>query len=128
MQLAPKRGPRGEALNITSFNVTDVGYHLIGLRVLAGLATNARREEQTATIARNVRKYVNDKALRLMLPEPRGTFETVGKKVSQELVHLQFAKSLRGAYEVTDAGRFILKLLDNREYQELRRVMVEAHV
>ena len=59
-------------MNITSYNVTDVGYHLIGLRMLSGLPTNSRRDEQTETISRSVRKYVNDKALRLMLPEPRG--------------------------------------------------------
>ena len=34
-------------MNITSYNVTDVGYHYIGLRVLAGLTQIARRDEQT---------------------------------------------------------------------------------
>lgn len=115
-------------MNITSYNVTDVGYHYIGLRVLAGLPSTAHREEQTGTIARSVRKYVSDKALRLMLPEPRGTFETVGEKVCQELVHFEFARSVKGAYELMDAGRTILRLLETRQHQELRRLMVTIHL
>ena len=115
-------------MNITSYNVTEVGYHYIGLRVLAGLPSSARRDQQTGTISRSVRKYVSDRALRLMLPEPRGTFETIGEKVCQELVHLQFAKSLKGVYEITDQGRNILHLLDNRDHQELRRVMIKTHL
>ena len=63
-------------MNITSYNVTDVGYHYIGLRALDSLAPGTRRDTQTGTISQNVRKYVSDKALRMMLPEPRGTFET----------------------------------------------------
>jgi len=115
-------------VNITSYNVTDVGYHYIGLRVLAGLPPTARREEQTGTIARSVRKYVSDKALRLMLPEPRGTFETVGDKVCQELVHFEFARSVKGAYELIDEGRTALSLLENRQHQDLRRLMVTVHL
>lgn len=116
-------------MNITSYNVTDVGYHYIGLRVLAGLPPSTRREEQTDTIAKSVRKYVSDKALRLMLPEPRGTFETVGEKICPELVHLQFARSVkRGPYELTDKGRTVLSLLDNRQLQKLRRVMATEHL
>ena len=115
-------------MNITSYNVTDVGYHYIGLRVLAGLPSSARREEQTGTISRNVRKYVSDKALRLMLPEPRGTFETAGEKICQELVHLKFVKSVKGAYELTDEGNGVLDLLNSRQNQELRRVMARSHL
>ena len=115
-------------MNITSYNVTDVGYHYIGLRVLAGLPSSARRDEQTGTISRSVRKYVSDKALRLMLPEPRGTFETAGEKICQELVHLQFARSVRGWYELTDAGNDVLVLLNSRQNQELRHVMAKAHL
>lgn len=115
-------------MNITSYNVTDVGYHYIGLRVLAGLPSNARREEQTSAISRSVLKYVSDKALRLMLPEPRGTFETVGEKVCQELAHFGFATSVRGAYELTEAGRTVLRLLENRQHTELRRIMAIVHL
>ena len=115
-------------MNITSYNVTDVGYHYIGLRVLAGLPPTALREEQTSTIARNIRKYVNDTALRLMLPEPRSTFESTGAKVCQELVHLNFARSVRRAYELTDQGRHVLALLDGKKHSELRRKMLIAHL
>lgn len=115
-------------MNITSYNVTDVGYHFIGLRVLAGLPPTARREEQTGTIARSVLKYVSDKALRLMLPEQRGTFETAGEKVCQELVHFEFATSVRGAYELTEEGRTVLRILENREHTKLRRIMATVHL
>ena len=50
-------------MNISSYNITDVGYHYIGLRVLGNLPSTARREEQTETVSRSVRKYVSDKAL-----------------------------------------------------------------
>ena len=115
-------------MNITSYNVTDVGYHYIGLRVLDGLPVTARRDEQTGTISRNVRKYVTDKALKLMLPEPRGTFETAGEKICQELVHLKFARSVTRTYELTDEGKEILDLLEGRKHKELRRKMAKAHL
>ena len=115
-------------MNITSYNVTDVGYHYIGLRVLAGLTPSARRDEQTETISRNVRKYVSDKALRLMLPEPRGTFETAGEKICQELVHLGFARSVGRSYELTGEGKSVLALLNGRRNKELRRVMTRTHL
>lgn len=115
-------------MNITSYNVTDVAYHYIGLRVIAGLPADARREEQTETIARNVRKYVTDRALRLMLPEPRGTYESAGKKICQELTHLQFANAVKGSYELTAVGNDVLTLLNNRQHKELRRVMAKAHL
>jgi hypothetical protein len=115
-------------LNITSYNVTDVGYHYIGLRALSGLPSTTSREDQTNAISRSIVKYVRDKALRLMLPEPRGTFETIGEKVCQELVHFRFVKSGRTAYELTEAGTAILVLLEARKYRELRRAMVSAHL
>lgn len=115
-------------MNISSYNITDVGYHYIGLRALAGLPAAAHREDQTSAISRSVLKYVNDKALRLMLPEPRGTFETVGEKICQELVHFQFANSVRGAYQLTDAGREVLRLLHERRHVELRRLMASVHL
>ena len=115
-------------MNITSYNVTDVGYHYIGLRALDSLAPGTRRDTQTWTISQNVRKYVTDKALRMMLPEPRGTFETSGVKISQELTHLGLAASAKGSYELTDEGRKALDLLNNQRYKELRRFMVRAHL
>lgn len=115
-------------MNITSYNVTDVGYHYIGLRVLGALPSNAGREEQTGTISRSVRKYAIDRALRLMLPEPRGTFASAGEKICQELVHFEFAKSISGAYRLTEAGQNVLDLLENRKFPELRRAMIKAHL
>lgn len=115
-------------MKISSYNVTDVAYHYIGLRVLAGLPETARREEQTNTISQSIKKYVIDKALRLLLPEPAGTFETVGEKICQELVHFKFAKSVSKAYQLTDDGRQVLDLLNNRKHVELRRVMVKVHL
>ena len=115
-------------MNITSYNVTDVGYHYIGLRALDSLAPGTGRDHLTGTIAQSVRKYVNDKALRMMLPEPRGTFETSGVKIVQELAHLGLAASVKGSYELTDEGRTVLDLLNDRRYNELRRFMVRAHL
>ena len=95
-------------MNISSFNVTDVGYHYIGLRVLVAMP-EASKEEQTGTISRNVLKYARDRALRLMLPEPKGTYDTVGEKVCQELGHFEFADAKKGrGYELTTSG---IKLL-----------------
>ena len=115
-------------MKISSYNITDVSYHYIGLRVLAGLPEESSREAQVRAISRSVVKYTNDKALRLMLPEPRGTFETIGEKVCQELVHFRFAFSVQGAYKLTEAGREVLSLLDARRHIELRRVMAKVHL
>ena len=116
-------------MNITSYNVTDVAYHYIGLRVLEGLGEAVERSRQTDVVSSNVRKFVADKALRLMLPEPRGTFKAVGEKVCQELVHLGFAGSARGEpYHLTDAGRNALALLSSQNYVALRGLMVKAHL
>lgn len=115
-------------MRITSYNVTDVSYHYIGLRVVAGLPSTARREEQITTISHNILKYVNDRALRFMLPEPRGTFESIGEKVCQELVHFRFARLIRGAYELTDMGRYALDLLNQKKHVELRRLMITVHL
>ena len=116
-------------MNITSYNVTDVGYHYIGLRVLDGMGTSAERSQQVEAISSNVRKFVSDRSLRLMLPEPRGTFQTVGEKICQELVHFGFARSERGSpYELTILGRMTLSLLADRRYVELRETMVGVHL
>ena len=116
-------------MNISSYNISDVGYHYIGIRVLAALPpTVARREEQESAISRSVLKYVSDKALRLLLPEPRGTFQTIGEKVCRELVHFRFAISLSGAYELTELGKESLSLLAGGRYSELRRVMARVHL
>lgn len=113
-------------MNISSYNITDVSYHYIGLRVTEGLPSS--RRTQTDAISRGVHKIVNDRALRLMLPEPRGTFEAIGGKVCQELVHLGLASSGRMAYSLTDTGKRALTLLESRDYVGLRRLMVAAHL
>lgn len=115
-------------MNISSYNISDVGFHYIGLRVLDGLSSTARREEQEGTVSRSVHKYVSDRSLRLMLPEPRGTFEAVGEKVCRELVHFGFANSARGAYEITGWGKEVLGLVNERKHGELRRVMARVHL
>ena len=116
-------------MNINSYNITEVGYHYIALRVLDGMGTSAERSQQVEAISRNVRKFVSDRALRLMLPEPRGTFLTVGKKICEELVHFGFALSERGSpYELTTKGRKVLGLLTEQRYVELRQVMASVHL
>jgi hypothetical protein len=114
-------------VNITSYNIGDVGYHYIGLRALAGTPTSTR-DEQTSTISRNVLKYENDKALRLMLPAPRGTFEAVGGKVCQELLHFALIQWAKGGYVLTGLGQEVLQVLNARDYVRLRRTMAELHL
>lgn len=128
MQLALVQCAEGKTMNITSYNVTDVGYHYIGLRALDNLAPGTHRDKQTMTISQSVRKYVTDKALRMMLPEPRGTFETAGVKITQELTHLGLAASNKGSYELTEDGQRALLLLNTRQNKDLRRFMVRAHL
>ena len=116
-------------MNISSYNITEVGYHYIGLRVLDGMGASAQRSQQVEVISSNVRKFVSDRALRLMLPEPRGTFLTVGQKVCEELVHFGFAVSERGGpYELTAKGRDVLGLLTDQRYLELRKEMASVHL
>lgn len=115
-------------MKISSYNITDVGYHYIGLRVLAALPNTARREDQTTAISRGVLKYASDRALRLMLPEPKGTFEAVGEKVCNELVHFRFATSSHGRYDITDDGKYTLSLLNEHKFIQLRRLMASVHL
>jgi hypothetical protein len=116
-------------VNITSYNITDVGYHYIGIRVLASLPSSSPRELQFSTVSRNVLKYASDKALRLMLPAPRGDFQAVGEKVCQELVHLGLAEAPHGkGYSLTSEGREGLRLLNGGDHLGLRRKMVDRHL
>ena len=115
-------------MNISSFNITDVGYHYVGMRVLAAMP-ECKREEQNAAISRNVLKYARDKALRLMLPEPKSTYDTIGEKVCQELAHFEFAEAKKGrGYELTTAGMETLDLLNSKSFVELRRRMALVHL
>jgi hypothetical protein len=118
-----------DAVNISSYNVTDVAFHYIGLRVLASLSGNSAREAQFSSVSRNVLKYASDKALRLMLPAPRGDFQSVGEKVCQELAHLGLAKAPRGrGYSLTEEGEEALRLLNGGKNIELRHRMIELHL
>lgn len=115
-------------MNISSFNITDVGYHYIGVRVLAAMP-EASREEQIATISRSVLKYARDKALRLMLPEPKSTYETIGEKICQELAHFGFTEAIKGrGYELTAVGIETLTMLNEKNFLELRRRMALVHL
>jgi hypothetical protein len=113
-------------MKISSYNITDVGYHYIGLRVLSNPGMS--RDEQLQAIARGVLKYASDRALRLMLPEPKSNFSTAGEKVCQELVHFQFARVEKGTYELTESGKKTVRLLNERQFVELRRAMIYAHL
>ena len=116
-------------MNITSYNITDVSYHYIGLRVLAGMPDAKERSSQLEAISRSVLKFVTDRALRLMLPDPRGTFESVGGKVCQELANFHFVHAERGRpYELTADGKEALALLSDHKYVELRRLMAQMHL
>src|SRR5580704_16044725 len=89
----------------------------------------ASREEQNRALSRSVLKYAQEKALRLMLAEPRSGYETVGEKICQELAHFSFARPTKGrGYELTESGKVILALLNQRKNAELRRVMATTHL
>ena len=115
-------------MNITSYNITDVSYHYIGLRVLDHLTADVGRTIQVEEISRNVLKFATDKALRLMLSHPSTSFAGTGPKICQELVHFQFARSVRGGYEITEKGRSVLQLLTSQDYTALRRLMARVHL
>lgn len=115
-------------MNITSYNITDVTYHYIGLRVLEELPKTSERVEQIAAVSANVREFVTNRALRLMLPAPGGTFRAAGEKICQELVHFQFAEPGRVGYQLTDSGRYVLGLLADQRFTKLRRLMAQVHM
>ena len=48
-------------MNINSYNITDVTYHYIGLRVLAHLPPHTGRSSQVKEISRNVLKSLRTK-------------------------------------------------------------------
>ena len=115
-------------MNTTGF-ITDVSYHYIGLRVLAGLPADAERSQQVEAIARNVLKFATDRALRMMSKEPRTTFSSVSEKICGELKAFQFVSAERGRpYQLTADGCNALALLEGRQYVELRRLMTRVHL
>lgn len=119
-------------MNINSYNVNDVTYHYIGLRVLDGMPSTAKRTEQIEAVARNVLKFVTDKNQRLMIAVPGTTYKETARKICSELLEFRFvklpAKSAGGGYELTEAGRHILDLIATQDAVALRRVMARIHL
>lgn len=119
-------------MNINSYNVTDVTYHYIGLRVLDGMPRTAKRTEQIETVASNVRKFVSDRNRRLMVTVPGTTYQGTAKKICTELHQFRLVqsqgKSTGGRYELTESGRHILDLMAEQDAVALRRVMARIHL
>ena len=119
-------------MNISSYNITDVTYHYIGLRVLDGLPTTSKRTEQIKAIASNVLKFVSDRNQRLMVAAPGTTYQGTAKKICTELEQFRFVKSqgkvADGRYALTESGRHILNLLAEQNVVGLRRLMARIHL
>ena len=102
-------------MNISSYNITDVTYHYIGLRVLDGMSANSERAEQIEAIANNILKFVSDRNQRLMVAAPSTTYHVTAEKICTELEHFRFAKSQGksggGRYDLTESGQHILDLM-----------------
>ena len=67
-------------MNIGSYNITDVTYHYIGLRVLDGMPSTSKRTEQIKTVASNVLKFVSDRNQTLMVAAPGTSYQGTAKK------------------------------------------------
>ena len=119
-------------MNISSYNITDVTYHYIGLRVLDGMPSTSERAEQIEAVASNVRKFVSDRNQRLMIAAPGTTYQGTAKKICTELEQFHFVRSKRtsrgGRYDLTESGRHILDLLAEQNAVELRRLMARTHL
>ena len=119
-------------MNISSYNVTDVSYHYLGLRVLDAMPDSATRTEQIENVARNVHKFVGDRNRRLMVAAPGTSFKGTGGKICQELAHFHFVKSYGKAdgyrYYLTKSGRHVVDLLAAQNGVELRRLMAQTHL
>lgn len=119
-------------MNISSYNITDVTYHYIGLRVLDGMSAVSERAEQIEAIASNVLKFVSDRNQRLMVAAPSTTYHVTAEKICTELEHFRFVKSQGksggGRYDLTDSGQQILDLMAAQKAVELRRIMASIHL
>ena len=118
-------------MDIKSYNITDVTYHYIGLRVLDGMPP-AKRTEQIATVASNVRKFVSDRNQRLMIAAPGTTYLGTAQKICAELKDFHFVKSQGKSAEIgyvlTESGRHILDLMSQQNAVALRRLMARIHL
>ena len=119
-------------MNITSYNITDVTYHYIGLRVLDGMPPTSKRTEQIEAVAGNVLKFVSDRNQRLMVAAPGTNYQGTAKKICTELEQFHFVKSkgksAGGRYALTESGRHILDLLAEQNAVDLRRLMARTHL
>lgn len=119
-------------MNISSYNITDVTYHYIGLRVLAGMPPTSKRAEQIDVIASNVLKFVSDRNQRLMVATPGTTYQGTAEKICTELEQFRFVKSqgksAGSRYELTETGRHILNLMADGNAVDLRRLMALTHL
>lgn len=119
-------------MNITSYNITDVTYHYIGLRVLDGMPPTSKRTEQIKAIASNVLKFVSDRNQRLMVATPGTTYQGTAKKICTELEQFHFVKSqgqsAGNRYDLTESGRHILDLMAEQDAVGLRRLMARTHL
>ncbi len=119
-------------MNISSYNITDVSYHYLGLRVLDGMPRTTTRTEQVEAVAKNIHKFVSDRNRRLMVAAPGTSFRGTGEKVCQELAHFRFVKaqgkSEGNRYCLTKSGRYVVDLLAAQNGGELQRLMAQAHL
>ena len=119
-------------MNISSYNITDVTYHYIGLRVLDGMPHTSERTDQINTVAINVLKFVSDRNRSLMIAAPGTTYQGTAKKICTELEHFKFvkskAKSPGSRYVLTESGRYVLDLMAEQNAVELRRLMACKHL
>ena len=119
-------------MNISSYNITDVTYHYIGLRVLDGMPSSSKRTEQIEAVASNVLKFVSDRNQRLMVAAPGTTYHATAEKICTELEHFHFVKSQgksgSGRYDLTQSGQQILDLITAQKAVELRRIMARIHL
>lgn len=119
-------------MNISSYNITDVTYHYIGLRVLGGMPSSSKRTEQIEVVASNVLKFVSDRNQRLMVSAPGTTYHATAEKICAELEDFHFVKSqgksVGGRYDLTESGQHILDLMAAQKAIELRRIMACIHL
>lgn len=116
-------------MNITSYNINDVTFHYIALRVLQALPNTIAKETQLHIISKSIYRHICDRALRFMLPEPKGTYRSAGEKVCQELRHFGFVIATKGMpFRLTESGLDTLALLEGKRYTDLRRVMTSVHL